>query len=81
MDIHFAGFRATWHTNYVSKQYLDNSESADRQLPSYSQTNINASYTFNFGKRVLGLKQVVLGADFNNVFDRHYAASGYVYYD
>lgn len=81
VDIHFAGFRATWHTNYVSKQYLDNSESADRQLPSYSQTNINASYTFNFGKRVLGLKQVVLGADFNNVFDRHYAASGYVYYD
>lgn len=81
VDIHFAGFRATWHTNYVSKQYLDNSESADRQLPSYSQTNINASYTFNFGKRVLGLKQVVLGADFNNIFDRHYAASGYVYYD
>ena len=35
----------------------------------------------NFNKRVLGLKQVVLGADFNNIFDRHYAASGYVYYD
>ena len=23
----------------------------------------------------------MLGADFNNIFNRHYAASGYVYYD
>lgn len=81
IDVHFAGFRATWHTNFVSKQYLDNTESSERSLPCYSQTNVNASYTFNFAKRVLGLKQVVLGADFNNIFDRHYAASGYVYYD
>lgn len=81
VDVHFAGFRATWHTNFVSKQYLDNTESSERSLPCYSQTNVNASYTFNFAKRVLGLKQVVLGADFNNIFDRHYAASGYLYYD
>lgn len=81
VDVHFAGLRATWHTNFVSKQYLDNTESSERSLPCYSQTNVNASYTFNFAKRVLGLKQVVLGADFNNIFDRHYAASGYVYYD
>ena len=81
VDVHFAGFRATWHTNFVSKQYLDNTENSERSLPCYSQTNVNASYTFNFAKRVLGLKQVVLGADFNNIFDRHYAASGYVYYD
>lgn len=81
VDVHFAGFRVTWHTNFVSKQYLDNTESSERSLPCYSQTNVNASYTFNFAKRVLGLKQVVLGADFNNIFDRHYAASGYVYYD
>lgn len=81
VDVHFAGFRATWHTNFVSKQYLDNTESSDRSLPCYSQTNVNASYTFNFAKRMLGLKQIVLGADFNNIFNRHYAASGYVYYD
>ena len=80
-DVHFGGFNATWHTNFVSSQYLDNSESTDRQLPCFSQTDISASYTFNFGKRFLGMKQLVLGADFNNVFDRHYAASGYVYYD
>ena len=81
LDVHFAGFRATWHTNFVSSQYLDNSGSDDRSLPCYSQTDINANYTFNLGKRFAGLKQIVVGADFNNIFDRHYAASGYVYYD
>ena len=81
VDVHFGGFKATWHTNYVSSQYLDNSKSTDRMLPCFSQTDINATYTFNLGKRVLGLKQLVIGADFNNIFDRHYAASGYVYYD
>ena len=80
LDVHFAGFKATWHTNFVSRQYLDNTESADRQLPCFSQTNISANYTFNLGKRLLGLKQIVLGADFNNIFNRHYASNGYVYY-
>lgn len=80
-DIHFAGFRFTWHTNFVSSQYLDNSQSTDRQLPCFSQTDINATYTLNLCKDILGLKQIVLGADFNNIFNRHYAASGYVYYD
>lgn len=81
VDLHYAGFRATWHTNFVSSQYLDNSASSDRELPCYSQTDINASYTFNINRRLFGLKQVVIGANFNNIFDRHYAASGYVYYD
>lgn len=36
VDVHFAGFRATWHTNFVSKQYLDNTESSERSLPCYS---------------------------------------------
>lgn len=80
-DIHFAGLRFTWHTNFVSSQYLDNSQSTDRQLPCFSQTDINATYTLNLCKDILGLKQIVLGADFNNIFNRHYAASGYVYYD
>ncbi len=78
IDIHFGGFRATWHTNFVSRQYLDNTECKDRSLPRYSQTDINASYTINC-KRFAGLKQVIIGADFNNIFDNHYAASGWTY--
>ena len=59
----------------MSKQYADNSESSERQLPSFSQTDINMSYTINL--KGCGLKSVKLGLDLNNIFDRHYAVMGY----
>ena len=30
VDFHYKGFKATWHTNCVSRQYLDNTECRDR---------------------------------------------------
>lgn len=76
---HYKGAQLVWHTNFVSRQYLDNTENSLRSLPCYSQTNVHASYTFRPGKRIVGLREVVLGCDFNNIFNRHYAASGWVY--
>ncbi len=66
---------AVWHTNFVSRQYLDNTASKDRSLPSYSQSDVSASYEF----RVKRVGTVTAGVYLNNVFDRHYAASGWVY--
>ena len=80
VDFHYAGFSATWHTNFVSSQYLDNSESKDRSLPCYSQSDLSLNYT-SAVKKALGIKQVTLGLDFNNVFNRHYAPSGFVWYN
>lgn len=77
LSFHKYGFDATWHTNYVSKQYLDNTECDQRSLPSYSQSNLSANYTFNL--KNMGVKQVVVGASLNNVFDAHYASAGWVY--
>ena len=31
------------------------------------------------GKKVMGIKEIVLGINFNNVFNKHYAAGGWVY--
>lgn len=80
IDIHHKGFKATWHTNFVSRQYVDNSASDDRSLPCYSQSNLNLSYTSSL-KKAAGLKAVTFGIDFNNVFNRHYASSGFVWYN
>nr|MBP7472472.1 TonB-dependent receptor plug domain-containing protein [Prevotella sp.] len=77
--VHHKGFQATWHTNYVSRQYLDNTGCRDRSLPWYTQTDINMSYTMKMNKHFAGLKEVVFGCYLNNIFDRHYAASGWVY--
>lgn len=76
---HYQGAQLIWHTNFVSRQYLDNTENNVRSLPCYSQTNIHANYTFRPGNRFAGLREVVVGCDFNNIFNRHYAASGWVY--
>lgn len=76
-DFHVKGFKATWHTNLVSRQYLDNTACKARSLPKYSQTNVSLSYDLKCGRK--GLKSTVLGVNFNNIFNRHYAAGGWVY--
>ncbi len=76
VTFHHKGFEATWHTNYVSRMYLDNTENIDRSLPEYSAANVSLGYTYKPKKVV---KEAVLTVHFNNIFDRHYAASGWVY--
>lgn len=77
LDFHYQNFSATWHTNFVSEQYLDNSQSKERQLPCYSQTNVSMNYVLKL--RNCGVKSVKFGVDLNNIFDRHYASYGYDY--
>jgi iron complex outermembrane receptor protein len=76
INFHWQGIQAIWHTNFVSRQYLDNTECEDRSLPSFSVTNINLSYTWK-PKKVL--KEAIVGLNFNNLFNKRYAASGWVY--
>lgn len=76
-DFHIKGFQATWHTGFVSRQYLDNSEVKERSLPKYSRTDIHLGYDLRCGQK--GLKHVLFGLDFGNIFNRRYASSGWVY--
>ena len=77
VNFHWRGLSAVWHTNFVSRQYLDNTENEDRSLPSYSASDVRVSYTLRLPR--LGIKEAVIGLNMNNVFDKHYAASGWVY--
>ena len=76
INFHWNNIQATWHTNFVSRQYLDNTKNTDRSLPSYSVTNLKVSYTLKPKKM---LKECVLGLNFNNLFGHRYAAAGWVY--
>ena len=73
---HFGGFRAVWHTNYVSRMYLDNTGNVDRSLPAYSLTDLSLSYSLKPRKV---LREVVFGVDANNLFSARVAQSGWVY--
>ena len=76
INLHYKGWQAVWHTNFVSRQYLDNTENEDRSLPSYSTSNINLSYSLKPKK---AFKEAIFSVNLNNVFNKHYAASGWVY--
>lgn len=76
VNVHFGGFRAVWHTGYVSRMYLDNSENVDRSLPAYSLTGLSLGYTLKPRRFV---KEVDFGVDFNNLFSARVAQSGWVY--
>ena len=76
VNLHWNGLQAVWHTNFVSKQYLDNTENADRSLPCYSASDANVSYTWKPNKAI---KECIFGLNFNNIFNRRYAANGWVY--
>ena len=76
INVHYKGVQAVWHTGYVSRQYLDNTACKDRSLPGYSVTNLNLSYSWK-PKKVL--KEAIFALNFNNLFNKHYAAGGWVY--
>ena len=76
VTIHHKSWQAVWHTNYVSRQYLDNTENTDRSLPSYCVSAVNLSYSL---KPKAVVKEAIFGLNFNNLFNAHYAANGWVY--
>ena len=76
ITFHRKGFEATWHTNYVSRMYLDNTENIDRSLPGYSTSNVSLGYTL---KPKSVVKEALFKVNFNNIFNKRYAANGWVY--
>ncbi len=76
VNLHFGNFKATWHTGYVSRQYLDNTGNNDRSLPAYSLSDLSFSYTVPMKK---ALNSIVIGADLNNVLNARVATNGWVY--
>ena len=76
IDFKFGKFKATWHTGYVSRQYLDNTENNDRSLPAYSLSDLSFSYNIPMKKI---FNSIVIGADLNNVLNTRCATAGWVY--
>ncbi len=76
-DFHLKRFQAVWHTGFVSRQYLDNTECSARSLPRFTRSDLHLSYDWRISPR--GLKSIRFGLDLNNLFNRRYAAGGWVY--
>ena len=77
VDYHYHGISATWHTGFVSRQYLDNTQNHDRSLPSYTTSDLNLSYQLN--DIVRGIRSATIGIGVNNIFNQRYASSAWVW--
>ena len=76
INVRHKGFRAQWHTGFVSRMYLDNSQNVERSLPAYSLSSLSLGYTL----RLKGfLKEIDFGVEGNNLFNARVAQSGWVY--
>lgn len=62
-------------TKYVSRMYLDNTESKERSIDPFTSTNFNTRYSFS----ALGLKKIDLFLQVNNIFNEKYATGGYTW--
>ena len=76
VNLHFKGFRAQWHTGFVSRMYLDNTGNVDRSLPAYSLSDLSMGYTLRLRSF---LKEIDFGLEANNLFNARVAQSGWVY--
>lgn len=78
--LHFSykGIDATWHTNYVGRQYLDNTGCKDRSLDSYTTSNLYINYSLPC-KHFAGLKEIIFGLQVTNIFNKKYCPNGGVY--
>ncbi|RXQ97614.1 TonB-dependent receptor [Ancylomarina salipaludis] len=70
-----SGFGMQLISQYVGKQYIDNSSNDDRSLDAYTVSNVNFSYEFK-PKFAESLKFNLL---VNNVFDAEYESNAWVY--
>ena len=76
VDFRMGDFAAVWHTAFVSRQYLDNTADETRSLPAYTASDLEMSYKIKFPRFI---REASFGVNIGNIFNSHYAASGWVY--
>lgn len=69
----YKGLDASLQSQYVSKQYLNNSGDEACTLDAYFVSNLNVNYTFDLPFA----KSVTVGVSVYNLFDEEYESNGY----
>ena len=87
-QFNYAGFAANLLTNYVGKQYLDNTSNRNAMLDDYCVSNLRVAYTLDFEKNDARhemrdskkfIKNITFNILINNLFNTRYKSNGGVY--
>lgn len=70
------GFQGEWTAKYVSRQYLDNTETRSRSLDPYLVNDLRFSYHFTEFSFMRGLEATL---QVNNVLNEMYESNGYTF--
>ena len=70
------GLEIAFVTKFVSKQYLDNTQSENRKLKGYAVNNLRVSYAL---KKIIWMKEIDFTLMINNLFNVKYVSNGYTY--
>jgi iron complex outermembrane receptor protein len=71
----FKGFSVSLITNYVGRQYIDNTSSLDRSLDAYLVNNLQLFYGFS----PKWMKKIEFMLSLNNLFNEQYETNAWVY--
>jgi len=71
----FKGFTLNMISKFVGRQYIDNTESSDRQLDPYFVNNLLINYTIKPGF----CKEIGFSVMINNLFNQEYESNAWVY--
>ena len=71
----YEGLTADIRTQVVGHQYIDNTESEDAKLPTYTTTDLNLSYRLPLPAR---WPDIIIKTQVNNLFNSNYVSSAYV---
>ncbi|MCD4745218.1 MAG: TonB-dependent receptor, partial [Bacteroidales bacterium] len=69
------GMKLAFFTNYIGKQYIDNTSSNQRMLDPYLINNLLISYVFKTNV----IKEIELTLKVNNLLDEEYESNAWVY--
>ncbi|NDV58876.1 TonB-dependent receptor [Bacteroides sp. 519] len=69
----YKGWGATFQSQYVSRQYLDNTGNEVNSIDPYFVNNLHVGYTF----KLKGFKSINVGATVYNLFNEKYETNGY----
>ena len=70
------GFSSEWISQYVSRQYLDNTANRNRSLDPYLVNDLRFSYQFSDLNVV---NSITISVQLNNLFDVMYESNGYTF--
>ena len=72
----YKNFECGLQSNYVSKQYLDNTSDNSRAINAYFVNNLSLQYSLKMKQ----LKSIDFRVLVNNLFNEHYETNGYTWY-